>query len=749
MTASVQNQSRFSASAPEDKVEGKVTRIIYRAPTGDMQVLLIKLDDGTPQTIRQVGTILEVNDGDHITAVGGIVRHKRFGLQFQARDMYRRIPTTGAGYVKVLSGKQFKGIGKGIAQKLVDHFGADLPSLLNRGDPAGLISELIGPKKGRIVLETWLANHAANAARARLADLKVDAAICNKIIEGYPDFERILRDDPYRFAREIDGVGFKTADQLAKNAGTFKEDSPGRLSAGVHEAMDQSTRNGHSGLSYAQLVDQSCDVLTFSDRRAVSQVIDEALQNGTLVQSPNNLIQRANVARIETRLARNIVRLARSKPHQFNPAHIARTVSTVTQRYRLTDEQSQAVQAAMIHGLLVITGGPGTGKTTTLKALEEAWVMLCRLEGVDGASKLLQLSPTGKAADRMEESTGRPASTVHMGLGRDEDNPGAGFKHHEANPLPHDLVIIDEFSMMDTRISDSLLRALKHCRVVLVGDINQLPSVDYGRVLNDIIESEICPVVRLTRVHRTGPGSSIAIGAAAICEGRMPVMTGPGQSDFVFIEHDNPDEAADRIISMMADKIPNNLGISIPNIQVLTPGKNSSVGLHALNARLQNACNPNPPLSVTNDNDRAVIQNGHQLRMSDRVICMKTVYDNNVYNGDSGSIEGIEVQGDDAQVEFVSRRKTLNLDRSYWSNMDLAYALTIHKSQGSEFDVVIIPLTKSHYMMLKRNLIYTGVTRAKKLCIIVGSRDALRIAINTPDGTIRQTGLLARIKQYA
>ena len=328
-----------------------------------------------------------------------------------------------------------------------------------------------------------------------------------------------------------------------------------------------------------------------------------------------------------------------------------------------------------------------------------------------------------------------------------------GFLHNENNPFPYDLIVIDEYSMVDTRLSDSAIRAIEAgtTRVVIVGDIHQLPSVDAGRVLHDIIESEICHVTRLTIVRRTGEGSAIALGAERINQGKLPDFGEPGKSDLVFIELDDIQAASDRIVQMVSDKLPKNLGHDPARIQVLSPGKNSVVGVNALNAALQMALNPNNPIRVgQNDNDRVVIRNGHQLRIGDRILCMKTNYELNILNGDAGTVVDCELdEENNAYLLNHFGKKDIALDRNYWANLDLAYAMTIHKSQGSEYDVVVIPMTTSHYMMLKRNLLYTAVTRAKKLCIIVGTKRALDRAINTIDGTSRQTGLLSRIRAFS
>lgn len=736
-----------NAGDAENSLEGKVRRIVFDSPDGRMRVFEMERDDRTIETVRQYDNIQPLKKGDQIKVIGKVFHHRKFGRQFTATDVLKRIPTTPDGVAKVLAGKQFKGIGPKMAKKIANELGSELVSVLNRGDPGELLTDLIGQKKAKSLLEAWAENMQEHAAHAILAEFDIGLETRKRIIKTIPDFETVLQTDPYRIAKEVDGIGFLTADKLAQRAGIFKADSPQRLAMGLQHALEVAQQDGHTGLSYAQLLDLACKVLTFGDRRALSAILDNEIEANALLESPNKLIQKPVMARIEARLARTIIKFAQSTPYQFNPVSVRNALQNVKNDYGVTDEQFSAVVSVVHNAMSVLTGGPGTGKTFTITAIIETIKALMKAE--KKTLRILLIAPTGKAADRMHEATGYEASTIHMALKYDAEN--GGFVHNEKNPFPYDLIVADEYSMVDTRLADHFFRAVSNCRLIIVGDIHQLPSVDAGRVLHDIIEAEVCPITRLTQVRRTGAGSAIAIGATSINEGKMPDFGAPGKSDLVFIEVDDLAAAADRIVQMVAEKLPKNLGYEPTRIQVLSPGKNSQVGVHALNASLQNALNSNPPITVgQNDNDRVIIKNGHQARLGDRIICMKTNYEINVFNGDVGNIGDIRVDNDNnAILQNHFGKKDVELDRNYWPNIDLAYALTIHKSQGSEYDVVIIPMTTSHYMMLKRNLLYTGVTRAKKLCIIVGSKRALTRAINTLDGISRQTGLLARIRAFA
>lgn len=740
------------ATGHEATIDGRVHKLKYTAVSGDMRIFEIMDDEKVVHTVCQYANgaeMAELKKGDQIRVMGRFGVHKRFGKQFTAKDVVRRTPTSAQGVAKVISGKAFKGIGPKAAQKLVDELGQELVSVLNRGDPGELMSDIIGHKKARALVLAWHENQASNMTDAVLAELGIGPETRKKIKKEIPDVDSVIQTDPYRLAKEVDGVGFLTADQLAQRAGVFKADSPQRLAVGIAHALDVAGNDGHTGLSRSQLIDKACDVLTFGDRRAIGAILEAEISKGDLEVSPNDLVQTRWTAMREARLARTLVKLAKSDaPLRLDAMAVMRELSTIQARQGLTDEQYQAVASGVSASLSIVTGGPGTGKTRTIRSIIEVLKNAADQSGIEYVIKCI--APTGKAADRMNESTGHPASTVHMALGRNPEE--GGFFHNKDEPFDCDLVIADEFSMMDTRLADSLLQAIAagRTRLIIVGDVNQLASVDPGRVLYDVIESGVCPVTRFTVVWRTGPGSAIAMGAAKINEGKVPDFGKPGQSDLVFIEIQDPQEAAERIVKMAAETLPKFTGLSSNDIQILSPGKNSAVGVNALNEALQDALNPGQPI-VTGHNQTAVIGNGHKARFGDRIICTKTDYtsDTPVFNGDVGRIDDFTANGDEAHLHVECGKKRIQLERSYWNKIALAYSLTIHKSQGSEYPIVIIPLTTSHYMMLKRNLLYTGVTRAQRMCVVVGTKRALQVALQTTDGTSRQTGLLSRIRAFA
>lgn len=733
-------------------LEGSVTRIVYDANSGTMRIFEIEDDNRKRHIVRQVSRntpLPPLSVKDQVRALGHFTNHPTYGRQFNASDVVRRTPTSAAGVAKVISGKAFKGIGPRLANKLVDAFGNELISILNRGDPGELLTAAIGAKKSRVLIDTWLQNQATHMTDALLAELGVGPETRRKIREAIPEIETVIQTDPYRLAREVDGIGFKTADQLAMRAGIFQPASPRRLSVGLLHGLELAAQEGHTGLSREQLIDRTCEALTFGDRKALGEILARDLESQELSLAPNGLVQNRWTATREARLARYLFALSQApQPLRIPAAAIRAELAQVQARHGLSSEQAGAVAAALTNGASVITGGPGTGKTHTIKAIIDTAQRAAR--AVPGARPLdiLLLAPTGKAADRMSEATGHDASTVHMALGRDFES--GGFKHDESNPIEADLIVADEFSMMDTRIADALIRAIApgQTRLVIVGDINQLASVDPGRVLQDIIESDLFPVTRFTVIRRTGEGSAIAQGAARINAGSVPEFGTPGQSDLVFIEEKDPEAIAKRIVTMLSQSLPAHTGLRPEKMQVLAPGKNSAVGIHALNRELQAALNPTSDLVYGPKRTRVFISGGQPARIGDRVICTKTRYgeEQSIYNGDVGTIVDFIDEHDRQALVVNCGKKTLELDNEYWPNLSHSWALTIHKSQGSEYEIVVIPLTTSHWMLLKRNLFYTGVTRARRLCIVIGSRRALRVALETTDGTSRQTGLLARIR---
>jgi exodeoxyribonuclease V alpha subunit len=737
-------------------IEGKVRRIVYDSPNGSFRVFEVELDDRSLQTVRQFSNgepMAKISEKDDVRVIGKPGFHVKFGKHFVCKDVLRRTPTSASGVAKVLSGKAFKGIGPKVAQKLVNEFGDELLSILNRGDPGELISDLIGEKKAKPLIATWLKDQAANMTDAMLADLEIGPETRKKLREKVPDIETVILTNPYKLVKEVDGIGFKKADALAQRAGVFRSDSPQRLAIGLAHALDEAGSDGHTGLTKSQLLDSAAAFLLFDDHTSLQEILAGEIERTDLVISPNGLVQTRRTSMRENRLAKTLVTLARSEsPTGYNAMATMRILGQVKDLFSLTEEQYAAVVAGVQEPLSVVTGGPGTGKTTTINAIIDTLKKIALASGIDIRIKLM--APTGKAQDRMTESTGHEASTMHMALGRDRE--AGGFRHRADNPFDVEVVIADEWSMVDTRMADAFFQAIepKATRVIIVGDSDQLPSVEAGRVLHDIIQSEICPVTRFTIIHRTGPGSAIALGAARINTGQMPELGEPGQSALVFIEYDNPVEASGRIVKMVSESLIKQ-GYDPEKIQVLSPGKQSAVGVNSLNEDLQKAINKNPPLRIGasgNNGREVIIQNGQRARLGDRVMCMKTAYGDevDVFNGDVGIVtDAYPDEKLGAILEVTCSKKVLKLEQKYWINVSLSNAMTIHKSQGSEYDVVVIPLMKQHFKMLKRNLLYTGVTRAKKLCVIVGQRDALRIALSTTDGTSRQTGLLSRIRKHA
>lgn len=724
-----------------EEFQGSVQRLVFNDPTGSFRVFEMLSKDGRTHRVSQRGPYEDLKPKDLITILGKVGNHERFGEQIYARDVIPALPETSAGLAKIISGPEFKGIGEKSARKLADLLQGSLVDTMEQGDPEGIIASVLGAKKTDSLISAWNANRSANHAHTTLASLGVGPALRKRIMEEYEDIGDVLRNHPYRLCEDIEGIGFATADELARKM-NLPLDSIERLSAGLKHALDLGAQDGHTGLTLSQLVERTSDALNVNDRGLIKTIIDREIENRRLAISDNNLYQKRTVAMIEERIASHIIRQTSTPLFDVDDEVIDAIVEQTKIDFGLTDTQASAVKCVLLNPLVIVTGGPGTGKTKAIEAIIHA---VKSALGEQARTRLM--APTGKAADRMSQGTGHPASTIHRAL---EYQRTGKFLRNEEFPLEADLIVLDEASMCDIRAFDSFIRACGMSRVVIVGDPDQLPSVDVGRVLLDIIESDVCPVIRFNEIFRQAAGSEIALGAASINNGKMPAFGSPGQSALVHIQLDDTDLVAERIVSMVSKSLPQFMDVAAHEIQVLSPGRNSRIGTTALNEALQNAVNKNPILVWGEKRLPVNIKDGHHPRSGDKIICTANDYEAEIFNGDIGWISHIEyTEKNQPLLVMQFKEKMVSYTSDKWSNIALSYALTIHKSQGSEYDIIIMPVTTSHYKMLKRNLIYTGITRAKKLCIVVGTKRALNIAISTLDGINRQTSLLSRIKRLA
>jgi exodeoxyribonuclease V alpha subunit len=542
-----------------------------------------------------------------------------------------------------------------------------------------------------------------------------------------------VRSNPYALAKDIYGIGFATADQIAQKVGIPK-DSINRAKAGIDHTLLEATSDGHCALPLAKLKLAAVKLLEVQEG-IVEQALSQMLTGGSLLLEEiegEPLIFLPHLRKAEEGIAARIKRLAEGQP-LYPPIEFEKAVAWCEKRTgkTLAPSQREALKTVIANRVVVITGGPGVGKTTLVNSI----LMILRAKNV----KCLLCAPTGRAAKRLNETTGMDAKTIHRLL---EIDPATGrFNRNEANPLSCGLLVIDETSMVDVPLMHSLLRAVpNHAGLILVGDVDQLPSVGPGTVLHDLIESGVVPIMRLTEVFRQAANSQIIINAHRVRRGQMPdVRRAERDSDFHFVERDEPEKIAATLVKLVKERIPHRFGFdSIRDVQVLCPMNRGSLGVRELNTALQQVLNP------VRAGEPMVERFGWRFQMGDKVIQTENDYDKDVFNGDIGTIERIDPIEHEVTIRFDERR--VKYDFGELDEVSLAYAVTIHKSQGSEFPAVVIPIATQHYMLLQRNLIYTGITRGKKLVVLIGQNKALAIAVRNDRPQRRYSGLLTSLR---
>jgi exodeoxyribonuclease V alpha subunit len=750
-----------------DILTGSVERITYYNPENGYSVVRLKPDHGRMPGVNREGLVTvtgnlpELSPGEHLRLSGRWTNHPKHGLQFLSENCEQTLPATVAGIRRYLGSGLVKGIGPRLAERIVNRFGAQTLEVIE-GQPERLQEVAdIGPKRSRLIARAWEEQKQVKEIMLFLHSHGVSTNLAIKIYKQYDEQAlAIVQTDPYRLARDIYGVGFKTADRIAQALG-LPADHPSRIEAGVVFALNEMTGDGHVFAPQQELVEKAVELLGVSPE-IVPPAVERLAQDGRVRRDMlpfengqpagpaapgGGLARQASEAGAaygqeaiyltplffgETGVAERLRALAYALPSRLSDVPAA----FVTLDPLLSAEQQQAIRITLGHPVSVLTGGPGTGKTTALRAL------IAILEGA--GKKYALASPTGRAAKRLAEATDRSASTIHRLLGF---SPLEGFKQNAENPLEVDLLVVDEASMLDLLLANHLLKAVKPgTHLLLVGDVDQLPSVGAGDVLRDVIASEIAPVTRLGVIFRQAAGSHIITNAHQINHGQMPVFPASGaaeagapQGDFFLFPAETPEEAANWVQEVVCQRIPARFGIPADQVQVLAPMYRGPAGVTALNARLQAALNPPALLKA----EKALY--GQIFRLSDRVMQTQNDYDKDVYNGDIGKVAALDPVEHTLTVDFEGRRVVYD-----WSEADqliLAYAVSVHKSQGSEFPAVVIPLVTSHYLMLQRNLLYTAITRAKQLCVLVGSRKAIWLAVRNDRVAHRYTGLDWRLQQ--
>jgi exodeoxyribonuclease V alpha subunit len=720
-------------SATMDEIWGYVERVTFHNPENGFTVAKLK-EPRKSEVTTIVGVIPMVQPGETLRCIGEWKFNSSHGMQFEVKECRCEAPADLAGIQKYLESGLIKGIGPVYAKRIVAKFGIDTLKMIDEEPDQLYEIEGIGKKRAERIKTCWIEQKSVRNVMIFLQQFGISPTYAQKIYKTYQEesIEKV-RENPYRLAQDIIGIGFKSADTIASKMGVAKE-SPSRIEAGIEYILSELAGEGHTCYPENELLQQVHAILEVP-LELIQEGIDHLLNEKRIVKAvftdeedAQPFIWLKLYSMCEQGIARELERLAISPSflRQVDTAKALEWVQTL-HKIQLAPHQKDAVAQALTDKVQVITGGPGTGKSTITKAILSITEKL--------SPKILLAAPTGRAAKRMAEITGKEAKTIHALL--EWSFTAGGFKRNRDNPLECDLIVIDEASMIDTLLMYSLLKGIpSHARVIFVGDINQLPSVGAGNVLKDMIGSCKLPVCCLTEIFRQAKTSMIVNNAHLINQGQFPDLNGGPGSDFFFMKAEEPDDVVRSILDLVTNRLPKRYRLNaINDIQVLTPMKKGPIGTEKLNHLLQEKLNPsNTPL----------FQYGRRFHQGDKVMQLRNNYNKEVYNGDVGRISKIDLSEQELVVNYDG--KFVIYAFSELDDLILAYAVSVHKYQGSECPCVIMPVHTSHFMMLHRNLLYTGVTRAKKLVILVGLGKALHIAVKNDEVKRRYTGLQQAIQ---
>jgi exodeoxyribonuclease V alpha subunit len=725
------NSPQVLTTQPLDTLEGSVERLTFADPASHYAVVRLRVK-GRRQPATVVGPLAAVKEGEQLHLKGRYEIHPKWGEQFRVVWWYAVLPATVSGIEKYLASGLIKGIGPELAQRLVAHFGAKTLTIID--DHPERLAEVsgIGPKKLAQIRQDWHTHKAAREVLVALQGLGVGLNLATKIYQQYGDQAvEVVTTNPYQLALDIHGLGFLTADRLAGRL-NLDPQTPARLAAGLLHILDTASSEGHVYVPEDLLLDRTEELLQVH-RTHLRQTL-EALAGEGRVVLPELDSGRAVYKRpawvAETGVAQSLGRLltaAGSHP----PLHLEDLILQVQQQrgLMLSDEQTDAVAAALKEKVLVITGGPGTGKTTIASCILDLYQ--------DLGARVLLMAPTGRAAKRLTETTGTTASTIHRAL---EFSPQTGgFRRSPAEPLKAEVIVVDETSMVDIYLMYHLLRAIPPAaRLILVGDAHQLPAVGPGNILKDLMDSRVVKLARLHQIYRQAKESLIVANAHRINQGEYPILPKEfGQRDFVFLELEDPEAIKARLLELVAEELPRRFRLDpLRDLQVITPMHRGAVGIQTLNLELQQRLNPSSPRWSWG---------GRVYRQGDKVMQLRNNYYKEIFNGDIGQVCGFLAATGQLQVDFDGRVLTFDPDER--EELTLAYAVSVHKAQGSEFPAVLLVLTTHHFMMLQRNLLYTALTRGRRLVVILGSKRALGMAIRNDRPVRRFTYLAARLRE--
>ena len=698
-----------------------VERITYQNPENGYSVLKVKVK-GYSDLVTLVGNLLEVPVGSVLLCRGEWKVDKRYGSQFVAATWEETMPATVYGIEKYLGSGLVKGIGPRFARAIVQRFGTETIDIIETDIERLYEVPNIGRKRVAKIRESWEKQKDIKNVMLFLQGYGVSTAYAAKIYREYgkESIEKV-RENPYRLADDIWGIGFKTADGIAAKMGYEKED-PRRCRSGILYTLGQLSDEGHVYAGEEQLVKTAGQLLEAGET-AIRDTLAGMLQAEDLILD-KDAIYLPPFYHAECGTSRRLRDLAQSTGRSLFDGLFDPSSLTAETGIEYDEVQLAAIRQAVTSKVMVLTGGPGTGKTTTTQGI----IAALKKAGL----RVLLAAPTGRAAKRMSEATGMEAKTIHRLL---EYNPQDGYKRNDENPLEGDALIVDECSMIDILLMNNLLKAVPvGMRLVLVGDIDQLPSVGAGNVLRDVIDSQRIPVVRLVRIFRQAQKSRIVMSAHAINRGKFPDTSNGRDTDFFFMKEEDPERAAESIVRLVKERLPRAYRESPDRIQVLTPMQRGVVGAANLNLLLQQALNPSGP---------SLGRGGYTYRQGDRVMQLRNNYAKEVFNGDLGYIREVDTEDRMLTVDFDGKK--VEYDVTELDELTLAYATTIHKAQGSEYPIVVMPVLMTHFVMLQRNLIYTGITRAKKICVLIGAMKALAYAVRNVSVLKRNTSLRERL----
>jgi exodeoxyribonuclease V alpha subunit len=732
----VKNESGQTANL--QFLEGTLERITFQNEENGYTVARL-IPRGKTSEVTVVGALTGVSVGALLRLEGIWSNHPQYGRQFEVRSFSVQYPATVEGLRKYLGSGLIRGVGPVTATRIVDYFGLEILNIIETAPHRLREVPGIGDHRAGTISRAWEEQKQIKEIMMFLQGHGVSTSLAVRIYKQYrQESIQVVQKNPYQLARDVYGIGFRTADKIARQMGILPSD-PARLQAGLFYTLSTLSDDGHCFATRPQLLEEAVRLLEVEAPACEEQLnlllrqedlIGEELPGSQAIYLPPFIMAERGVA---SRLRR--IQLAqRSRLDEFKNVDWERAFAWLAKNspVQLTGQQQEAVRMALTNKVSILTGGPGTGKSTITGSI-------IRLVQARGRSVLLA-APTGRAAKRLSEATGLEAKTIHRLL---EYKPGGGsqFARDQNNPLDADLIIIDETSMVDLLLMNHLLGAIDQTsHLLLVGDVDQLPSVGPGNVLRDLIASGVIPVTRLETIFRQAEDSFIIVNAHRINQGEMPIFTQTAKDFFLFSEKE-PEKAADWVVNLVEKRIPQKFGF-LPGseIQVLSPMHRGAVGVGDLNQRLQEALNPP-------DEGKSEFRHGHRIfRVGDRVMQVANDYERQVFNGDMGYLTTLDLEEGVATVDFDGR--PVAVEFSQMDELVHAFAVSIHKAQGSEFPVVVIPLLTQHYMMLQRNLLYTAITRARKLVVLVGSKAAIAMAVRNNRIAARNTRLAERLKEY-